>query len=105
LAIAAFALVMLAALTVPGLKARAGAPAIAVFPPWWSAERTFAAASKAGVRIAGSPALPGTLTVVADDGLALVALYDAGALSLISTKRAGDCSLIDVQPRYRDERP
>jgi hypothetical protein len=96
LAIVAFALVVVASVTVPGLKARAGAPAIAVFPPWWSSEQTIAAAAAAGVRIAGGGAVPGTLTVVADTGRSLVALYDAGALSLIATSRAGDCSLFDV---------
>jgi hypothetical protein len=69
----------------------ADAPVAAVFPPWWSAERSFIAAASAGGAIVREGAWSNILVVKpADAGLAH-RLYAAGAWLLLDPKALDAC--------------
>jgi len=71
--------------------ATAGAPIAAIFPPWWDADRTFAAAASAGSAIVRAGAL-GNIVVVAAEGDDLPRrLSEAGAWFLVNPIAVGGC--------------
>lgn len=80
------------ALAYLSLQPRADAVVLAaVFPPWWGAERTFAAAASTGAAIIRTGAIP-TIVVLhptGDDGLAR--LRQAGAWLVLDPKAIGGC--------------
>ena len=76
----------------PRLQAHVDSPVAAVFPPWWSEEEGFRAASNVGVAVIGAGRLPGVIVVASHDLAALMNLYDAGAWGLIGNDGAAACS-------------
>jgi hypothetical protein len=66
------------------------APIAAVFPPWWSAERSFAAAASGGA-IVREGAWSNILVVKPADGDAASRLYAAGAWLLVDPKALDAC--------------
>jgi hypothetical protein len=69
-----------------------GAPVAAIFPPWWSAERSFIAAASTGGAIVRQGAWSSILVVVSADGDLPRRLRDAGALLLVNPAALGGCS-------------
>jgi hypothetical protein len=69
----------------------AGAPIAAVFPPWWSAERSFAAAASSGGAIVREGAWPNILVLKPGDGDLAHRLYAAGAWLLLDPKALDAC--------------
>jgi hypothetical protein len=68
----------------------AGAPVAAVFPPWWSAEHSFAAALSGGA-IVRDGAWSNILVVKPEDRDAARRLYAAGAWLLLDPKALAAC--------------
>jgi hypothetical protein len=68
-----------------------GAPVAAVFPPWWSAERSFAAAASAGGAIVREGAWSNILVVTPGEGDFTRRLYAAGAWLLVDPKALDAC--------------
>jgi hypothetical protein len=69
----------------------AGAPIAAVFPPWWSAERSFAAAASAGGAIVREGAWSNILVVMPGDGDFAHRLQAAGAWLLLDPRALDAC--------------
>lgn len=63
----------------------------AVFPPWWGAERTFAAAASTGAEIIRTGAIPTVVVLrpIGDNGL--VRLREAGAWLVLDPKAIDGC--------------
>ncbi len=76
----------------PRPTAPAGTVLAAVFPPWWSATRSFLAASGAGVAILRAGALPAILVVRLDRPESRARLREAGAWLLLDPQALGGCN-------------
>jgi hypothetical protein len=74
-----------------GLRPAVGAPVAAIFPPWWNAERVFAAAASAGGAIVREGAWPSILVVSAADGDLPHRLREAGAWLLVNPTALDGC--------------
>ena len=70
----------------------AGTVLAAVFPPWWSATRSFLAASAAGVAIIRAGAIPAILVVRLDHAESRIRLREAGAWLLLDPQALGGCN-------------
>ena len=68
-----------------------GEPVAALFPPWWGAERVFAAAASAGGAIVREGAWPSILVLTAADGDFADRLHAAGAWLLLNPKALDAC--------------
>jgi hypothetical protein len=68
-----------------------GAPVAAIFPPWWNAERSFAAAASTGGAIVRTGAWPNILVVTAADGELSPRLREAGAWLLVNPTALDSC--------------
>ena len=74
------------------LQVRPGAEVVAVaFPPWWTAERIFAATAAAEAAIVRTTALPATLVVRPNDHEGLSRLRHAGAWLAIDPRAVAAC--------------
>ena len=74
------------------LQARPGAEIVAVaFPPWWSAQRIFAAAASADAAIVRTTAIPSILVVEPDHDHGLIRLREAGAWLAIDPQAIAAC--------------
>src|SRR5512141_1923191 len=74
------------------LQVRAGAEIGAVaFPPWWSAQRIFAAAASADAAIVRITAIPSLLVVQLDSHDGLTRLREAGAWLTIDPQAGAAC--------------
>jgi hypothetical protein len=70
---------------------QAGAPVAAIFPPWWDATRSFAAAASAGASIVRPGAWPAILVVTAPDAGLSRRLHAAGAWFLVNPMALAAC--------------
>src|SRR5712671_200879 len=68
-----------------------GEPVAAVFPPWWGAERAFAAASSSGGAIVREGAWPSILVLSSADEDFADRLHAAGAWLLLNPKALDAC--------------
>jgi hypothetical protein len=74
------------------LQARPGTEVVAVaFPPWWSAQRIFAAAASADAAIVRTTAIPSILVVEPDHDNGLMRLREAGAWLAIDPQAIAAC--------------
>lgn len=74
------------------LQARPGTEVVAVaFPPWWSAQRIFAAAASADAAIVRTTAIPSILVVEPDRDNGLMRLREAGAWLAIDPQAIAAC--------------
>ena len=67
------------------------APVAAIFPPWWDAQRAFAAAASAGGAVVRKGAWSNILVVTAGDGDLPGRLRTAGAWLLVNPTALGGC--------------
>jgi hypothetical protein len=80
------------ALAAMSLQARPGAEIVAVaFPPWWSAQRIFAAAASANAAIVRTTAIPSILVVQPDKRAGLARLHEFGAWLAIDPQAIAAC--------------
>lgn len=94
LAWAPLALILVASLATTilvGGRPRDGARLAAVFPPWWTAERSLAAAAAAGP-VVGFGAVPFIVAVADDDPRLIERLEAAGAWLVLDGSRFRLCS-------------
>jgi hypothetical protein len=63
----------------------------AVFPPWWSAERTFLAAASADAAIVRMTAVPSLLVVRPDQHDGLTRLHEAGVWFVMDPRAIAAC--------------
>jgi hypothetical protein len=68
-----------------------GEPVAALFPPWWGAERVFAAAASAGGAIVREGAWSNILVLSSADGDFADRLHTAGAWLLLNPKALDAC--------------
>jgi hypothetical protein len=61
------------------------------FPPWWSAQRIFAAAASADAAIVRTTAIPSILVVEPDHDKGLMRLREAGAWLAIDPQAIAAC--------------
>src|ERR1700730_8277191 len=74
------------------LQARPGAEIVAVaFPPWWSAQRIFAAAASADAAIVRTTGIPSVLVVQPDRRDGLMRLREQGAWLTIDPLAIAAC--------------
>ena len=74
------------------LQVRPGAEIVAVaFPPWWSAERVFAAAASADAAVVRITAIPSLLVVQPDGRDGLARLREAGAWLAVDPQAVAAC--------------
>lgn len=74
------------------LQVRPGAEIVAVaFPPWWGAERIFAATASADAAIVRVTAIPSLLVVQPDGHDGLARLREAGAWLAIDPQAVAAC--------------
>lgn len=74
------------------LHAQPGAEIVAVaFPPWWSAERVFAAAASADAAIVRLTAIPSILVVQPDSRDGLTRLRESGVWLTIDPRAIAAC--------------
>ncbi len=66
-------------------------PVAALFPPWWSADRTLAAATSTGGAIVREGAWSSILVLKSDDGDLGRRLYASGAWLLVNPKALEAC--------------
>ena len=64
----------------------------AVFPPWWSANNSFIAASVAGTSIVRRVGFGTVLIVASPDEASDARLYESGALALLDPLAAAGCT-------------
>jgi hypothetical protein len=68
----------------------------AIFPPWWSTERTFEAAASAGDLVEAGH-FPMILIVRGDPAVLAARLYSAGALFIIDFRALGGCAARNLE--------
>src|SRR6202166_548077 len=74
------------------LQARPGAEIVAVaFPPWWSAQRIFAAAASANAAIVRTTTIPSILVVQPDSHDGLTRLRESGVWLTIDPQAIAAC--------------
>ena len=74
------------------LQVRPGTEIVAVaFPPWWSAQRIFAATASADAAIVRITAIPSLLVVQPDGHDGLARLHEAGAWLAIDPQAVAAC--------------
>jgi hypothetical protein len=76
------------------LGPKPGRPVAAVFPPWWTAERTFNAASLTGGSIVRFGGLASILVLTSGTPDLHARLHDAGAWVLLDAQALGGCTTI-----------
>ena len=86
----ALALASLAAAVVLGAGPRSPHEIAAVFPPWWTSARTFAAAQRAGA-VTAFGSVNAVVIVVSDEEMLAQRLYAEGALLLLDPVATGLC--------------
>jgi len=74
------------------LQPRPDHPVAAVFPPWWSAERAFAAAGSAGGAVLRDGAWSTLIVAQSPDPQFAARLRAAGALLVLDPQALGTCS-------------
>ena len=73
-------------------QARPGDDVVAViFPPWWSADRSLAAAASTGAAIVRTGGISSILVVQPDGPDGLKHLHDAGAWFAVDPRAVGAC--------------
>jgi hypothetical protein len=68
----------------------------AIFPPWWSTERTFEAVASAGELVEAGH-FPMILIVRGDPAVLAARLYDEGALFIIDFSAVGGCAARNLE--------
>jgi hypothetical protein len=88
----ALLLASVAAVAALSFQVRPGAEVVAVaFPPWWTAERIFAATSSAEAAVVRTTALPATIVVRPNDHEGLSRLRRAGAWLTLDPQAVAAC--------------
>jgi hypothetical protein len=84
-----------------------GRPVAAVFPPWWTGERAFSAASLTGGSIVRFGGLASILVLTSATPDFNQRLHDAGAWVLLDAQAFGGCAttVVDAAGPVAEDRP
>jgi hypothetical protein len=76
-----------------GLAPSSDHPVAAIFPPWWTAKQSFAAAAQAGAPIVRTGAFANILVLASDQPGLAKRLYAAGAWLLLDAQALAACAV------------